>query len=267
MNASTSLVPVFTGTLQDQSVQLCNARDLHAFLEVGRDFSTWLKERIEQYGFTEGEDFVFGSPKRGNQTGRGGDRRSRDYHLTLDMAKELAMVENNDKGRQVRRYFIALERQAHTAPALPATITPEQQNALQQMVAKRAGESGGIRAYMWSRFNNHFALGSYKQLPATRFDEAVAYLESMPMKGDAPALPAPTDTPTDEEALAAKLIERGLFTCIFTKFGPTLRAVPDDSIVASPAQFVRMVADPLGFPRHLLLPLIQAAAKRLESLQ
>ena len=46
------------------------------------------------------------------KTGRGGDRRSRDYHITLDMAKELAMVENSEKGKQARRYFIACEKQA-----------------------------------------------------------------------------------------------------------------------------------------------------------
>lgn len=77
-------------------------------------------------------------------------------------------------------------------PALPAFITPAQQNALQQIVARRAGDSGGLRAYFWSRFNNHFALGSYKQLPAARFDEAIAYLEAMPMKSQ-----------TEQRALAA----------------------------------------------------------------
>lgn len=117
---TTALVPVFAGPL---SHQLCNARDLHAALGVGRDFTTWIKERIEQYGFVDGEDFKLDSPKRGNQSGRGGDRRSRDYHLTLDMAKELAMVENNDRGREVRRYFIRVEQAARVAApakALPA---------------------------------------------------------------------------------------------------------------------------------------------------
>lgn len=102
-------IPVFAGQLQ-QETQLCNARDLHKALKVGRDFSTWITGRIEEYGFVDGEDFlVFDSPKRGNQRGRGGDRRTIDYHLTIDMGKELAMLENNDIGRQVRRYFIKAE--------------------------------------------------------------------------------------------------------------------------------------------------------------
>jgi hypothetical protein len=64
------------------------------------------------------------------------------------------------------------------------TITPAQQNALQKLVAKRAGDSGKVRTYLWSRFNNHFKLGSYKQLPASRFDEAVAYLENVPVASE-----------------------------------------------------------------------------------
>lgn len=88
-----------------------DARTLHAFLEVGKDFSNWIRGRIEKYGFAEGEDYDIGSPVLANQSGKGGDRRSRDYHLTLDMAKELAMVERNEKGKQARRYFIRCEEE------------------------------------------------------------------------------------------------------------------------------------------------------------
>lgn len=106
---NSNLVPVFTGQLQDQTIQLCNARELHAVLEVGKDFSNWIKDRIAEYGFTEGEDY---SPKLANRSDGKAGRRRTDYHLTLDMAKELAMIENNDKGRQVRRYFIACEKKS-----------------------------------------------------------------------------------------------------------------------------------------------------------
>ncbi len=68
---------------------------------------------------------------------------------------------------------------------LPPFIQPAQQNALQQLVASKSGASGKIRAAIWSRFNNHFKLGSYKQLPAERFVEAVGYLVEMPL--DKPA--------------------------------------------------------------------------------
>lgn len=106
--AAQQLIPVFTGELTDQDIQYCNARDLHASLQVGRDFSTWINSRIEEYGFVEGEDF---SPVLGKTTkGSKGGRPTIDYHLTLDMAKELAMIENNDIGRSVRRYFIQAEK-------------------------------------------------------------------------------------------------------------------------------------------------------------
>lgn len=108
-----ALIPVFTGELIEQTTQYCNARDLHASLQVGRVFAAWITGRIKEYGFVEGEDFqVFDFPDSENQKkGRGGDRRSIDYHLTMDMAKELAMIENNDIGRQVRRYFIQAEKE------------------------------------------------------------------------------------------------------------------------------------------------------------
>lgn len=110
----------FDGTEQ----QTVNARELHAFLEVGKDFSTWLKDRIEKYGFVEGLDFVkIDSPKLGNQ--RGGDRRSIEYHISLSMAKELCMVERNEKGKQARLYFIECEKIAKqkTQPiAIPQTL-------------------------------------------------------------------------------------------------------------------------------------------------
>lgn len=126
------LIPVFTGILQNDSVQLCNARDLHTYLQIGKDFSTWIKARIHQYGFSEGEDYKnFDSPNLGNQKSkRGGDRRSIEYHLTLDMAKELAMVENNEQGKAARRYFIELERsliqKANSSTQLKAIIAGEQ---------------------------------------------------------------------------------------------------------------------------------------------
>ncbi|EOT2829413.1 antA/AntB antirepressor family protein [Escherichia coli] len=106
---NTQLIPVFSGTIANETNLFCNARDLHAFLEVGKDFSTWIRIRISEYEFTENQDFIL-LPKTGEQRkGRGGHNR-KDYHLTLDTAKELAMVERNEKGRQIRRYFIECEK-------------------------------------------------------------------------------------------------------------------------------------------------------------
>ena len=107
------LMKIVAQTIGTDSVQTVNARELHAFLEVGKDFSTWIKDRIEQYDFQENQDFVC-SPILGSE-GRGGHNR-KDYHLTLDMAKELAMVERNEKGKQARQYFLECERAAKAKP-------------------------------------------------------------------------------------------------------------------------------------------------------
>lgn len=110
------LIPVTTGQIGSESVPTANARDLHAFLEVGKDFSNWIKDRIEQYEFVENQDFVC-SPVLASE-GRGGHNR-KDYHLTLDMAKELSMVERNAKGKQARQYFIECERRLHDQTGHP----------------------------------------------------------------------------------------------------------------------------------------------------
>lgn len=80
-----------------------NARELHEFLESRKQFSNWITERIRRYNFKENQDYVCLTEKFSK--GRGG-HNAKDYHLTLDMAKELAMVERNERGRQARQYFL-----------------------------------------------------------------------------------------------------------------------------------------------------------------
>ena len=86
-----------------------SARELHSFLESKRDFSNWIKDRIEKYGFIENQDFeVF------NKFGENpnGGRPQIEYALSIDCAKEISMVEGNEKGKQARRYFIECEKKA-----------------------------------------------------------------------------------------------------------------------------------------------------------
>lgn len=116
------LIPVFNGTINNELALLCDARDLYDFLNVRRDFSTWIKGRIADYKFIENQDYIL-IHQFGGTKGRGGDRRSKDYHLTLDTAKELAMVERNEKGRQIRRYFIECEKQLRQQNEHPAPKT------------------------------------------------------------------------------------------------------------------------------------------------
>ena len=105
------------GAVESVDPPAVDARSLHAHLEVGKDFSTWIKGRIEKYGFVDGFDYAtylnLDSPELGNQDYKpkhGGDRKTTEYALTLDMAKELCMVENNSRGKDARRYFLEMER-------------------------------------------------------------------------------------------------------------------------------------------------------------
>lgn len=83
-----------------------NARALHAFLGSKRDFSTWIKDRIKSYDFTEGIDYVSFPEIVEREIGA---TTRIEYALTIGMAKELSMVEGNEKGKQARKYFIACE--------------------------------------------------------------------------------------------------------------------------------------------------------------
>ncbi|XGU46894.1 antA/AntB antirepressor family protein [Fusobacterium necrophorum subsp. funduliforme] len=93
---------------QDNNEQLVDARELWIQLDVKRDFTTWIKGRIERYRFVENVDFMhsLNFPQNGGKLGR----PLENYILTLDMAKELAMIENNERGRAVRKYFIQCEK-------------------------------------------------------------------------------------------------------------------------------------------------------------
>lgn len=90
--------------------QLVSARELHEFLEVGRDFTTWIKSRINKYDFTENTDFTVVNIAHQNGGASHGGQNKVDYAISVSMAKELSMVENNDKGRLARRYFIECEK-------------------------------------------------------------------------------------------------------------------------------------------------------------
>ncbi len=91
----------------DAGLPTVDARTLHENLGVGRDFTTWIRGRIDQYGFREERDFTVIS--RSPDPGTGNRGAATDYALSLPMAKELAMVENNERGREVRRYLIRVE--------------------------------------------------------------------------------------------------------------------------------------------------------------
>ncbi|QZY62865.1 antA/AntB antirepressor family protein [Providencia rettgeri] len=124
------MLPVIQGNINGQVINAVSAKALHEALGVGRDFSTWIIGRVNEYALVEGADYQSDddfnircllneqySPVLGNNTKRG--RPEKDYLLTLGMAKELAMVERTEQGRLIRQYFIKCEEALHkVAPTI-----------------------------------------------------------------------------------------------------------------------------------------------------
>lgn len=121
-----NLINIEQTTIGGNLIETVNARELHEFLESKQDFSTWIKNRIDQYGFVDGQDFTTILGKSS------GGRPSKEYAISIDMAKELSMVERNDKGKQARQYFIECERVAK--PKLNSNLPTIQDPQLAAMV-------------------------------------------------------------------------------------------------------------------------------------
>lgn len=99
------LIQITKSTIGAEVINSVNAREIHDYLEVKTHLSTWIQRAIEKYDFVENIDFSI--LKSGNPNG---GISKIDYIVTLDMAKELAMLENNPKGKATRKYFIEVEK-------------------------------------------------------------------------------------------------------------------------------------------------------------
>lgn len=93
-------------TLNDNHEPVVSGRQLHEALGVKTPYSMWF-DRMVEYGFTENQDFLLNNFVK--QTGRGGHNKV-DHVIKLDMAKEIAMIQRTERGKQVRQYFIQVEK-------------------------------------------------------------------------------------------------------------------------------------------------------------
>lgn len=95
-----------------------SARELHEFLGIKTSFKDWFP-RMCEYGFNESQDF---NPLKNERVQFEGDRQVKrtvqDYQITLDMAKEIAMIQRSEKGKQIRQYFLELERKWNSPEAV-----------------------------------------------------------------------------------------------------------------------------------------------------
>ncbi len=166
---------------------------------------------------------------------------------------------NTEKGRRLNRFvhvdiLPALRKTGRYALPAEPTISPAQQRQLQNAIAARFPD-GKKRPYAWSRFGNHFSLGSYKQLPATKVDEALVYIAQMPGGADE----------TERERLAREVLQVARLLLSFDRNGMLhLQEIPADAYVVTDEDLPRIVGDANSlYPRDRLPGLIQAAASRL----
>lgn len=130
------LIQINKGVQVGQEViQTVNARELHGFLKSGKVFGAWIVDRIKKYGFQDGVDYTtvqnLSIPNSESTMAR--PQRTKEYHISLNMAKELAMVERNDQGKQARLYFIECEKRL--TELAPVSALPSYPDALRQLAA------------------------------------------------------------------------------------------------------------------------------------
>ncbi|BDR73680.1 putative P1-type antirepressor - phage associated [Clostridium tetani] len=141
----------------DNGEILVSGRELHEFLEVESKYQDWIKRMIE-YGFTENVDYTsIIEPTQKKEGSRMVTRNLETHILKLDMAKEIAMIQRNEKGKQARQYFIAVEK---------AWNSPE-------MIMKRALEIANKNVENLKLENEEQKKQLKEQKPKVLFAEAV----------------------------------------------------------------------------------------------
>jgi phage anti-repressor protein len=96
-----------------------SARELYAFLEVQTKFNDWIS-RMFEYGFSENQDYILVTQKRVTNNPKNPYTIEKDYAVTLDCAKGIAMLQRTEKGKQARAYFISLDNQVEAGKLLDA---------------------------------------------------------------------------------------------------------------------------------------------------
>lgn len=124
----------------EQGNSVVSGRELHEFLEVNTQYTKWFN-RMAEYGFTENVDFAVIVKNVYDEKVFGGVRKITDHAMTLNMAKEISMIQRTDKGKQARQYFIEVEKAFKEQYRLPQT--PEEKLALTMEVTTRINKRLG----------------------------------------------------------------------------------------------------------------------------
>lgn len=127
---------------EENGKQTVSARELHDKLEVTERFSSWF-DRMLKYGFEENVDFT--SVKSFTVVNNGAQKPIDEYYISIDMAKEICMIQRSDKGRMFRQYFIECERRLieTNKKAMPQTYIEAVENLLNELKKNQALEEKG----------------------------------------------------------------------------------------------------------------------------
>ena len=130
---------VVNATLKDELVRVdvnenqepvVSARELYEVLEVKTRYNDWFN-RMREYGFVENQDFVSITQKR--VTAQGNETTYIDHAIKLDMAKEIAMIQRSDKGKEVRKYFIQVEKDFNSPEKIMARALKIAENQINSL--------------------------------------------------------------------------------------------------------------------------------------
>ena len=140
--------------------KLINARELHKMLNNKRQFANWIKQRIEQYEFIENKEYIrFNNFVKGDERGYG-NKTQIEYFLSINMAKELCMVENNETGKKLRLYFIEIENRYENIIKNPSNIYDFMRHAIDE-IEKNSNEIKEVKSLA---LNNKKEIESLKSM-------------------------------------------------------------------------------------------------------
>ena len=180
----------------EDAIPTVNARDLHGFLSIKTRFNDWIVQRIKEFQFIENKDFttftenlVKGRPRK-------------EYHLTMDMAKELSMVERTERGRQARQYFIDCEKKLIEQKQQPVHYIPNNLGDALRLAADQADHIEKLEETVEAR-------DAVIEQQQAKLDAVTPQLEKMEKRFVRPDLP---ERPNDAITLTAAAKQMGL-TC------------------------------------------------------
>ena len=205
------LIHIQQATIGDGAVNAVNARELHAKLEVRTRFNDWIRRAIDRYGFEENIDY--------SKLSNANPSIGVEVIVTLDMAKELCMLDDSVKGRQFRKYLIECERKAtkqlstldqiaiiakgtlelsetvqkHTADIetlkQDIALNSREKHALKAAVGSKIASFNlkpenvkKIYAAVWKKVQDRFLVSSYMEIPRLQFADALRFVQNISME-------------------------------------------------------------------------------------